>query len=119
MSKKQATVINPKNVKKVIHFPTEVIESFNELITENFNGSSATVMQKDVVERIISKNSQIDREEMFKKHWLDVEDVYRKAGWIVKFDQPAYNESYEASFVFEKKKRGSVKKVVKAILEIG
>jgi hypothetical protein len=40
---------------------------------------------------------------MFNKHWFDIEDIYRKAGWAVEFDKPGYNESYESFFVFKKK----------------
>lgn len=109
--------ISPKKVKQVISFPVEVIESFNELIEEKFNGKSATVMQDAVVERILTKNPKLKKDELFDKHWLDVEDVYRKAGWIVKFDQPGYCESYDAYFVFEKKTK--IKRIVTATLEIG
>ncbi len=35
-------------------------------------------------------------------HWLDVEDVYREAGWVVEYDKPGYCESYEATFTFKK-----------------
>ena len=38
--------------------------------------------------------------------WLDVEDVYRKAGWEVIYDAPGYNESfYEPSFEFRIKNK--------------
>jgi len=111
--------VSPKKVKQVISFPVEVIESFNELIEEKFNGNSnsSTIKQDAVVERILQKNPKITKDELIDKHWLDVEDVYRKAGWIVKFDQPGYCESYDAYFVFEKKTK--IKRIVTATLEIG
>ena len=36
--------------------------------------------------------------------WLDIEPIYEQAGWQVKFDKPAYNESYKAFFVFKPKR---------------
>jgi hypothetical protein len=81
-------------------FPDEVFESFNELITENFSRGYANVPQEDVVVRMIEKG--LDRGEIFKRGWLDVEDVYRASGWKVEYDKPGYNESYSAYFVFKK-----------------
>ena len=37
---------------------------------------------------------------LYEKHYLDVEDAYRKRGWIVDYDKPAYNETYDAFFEF-------------------
>ena len=51
------------------------------------------------VREIISKAF----EKVFKNKWLDVEEVYRKAGWKVEYDKPGYCEDYEAYFVFEKR----------------
>lgn len=79
--------------------PDAVIEAFNELIVENARGRWATVMQKAVVDRIVEKTG-CTRDEIFKKGWLDVEDVFRRAGWTVDYDKPGYNESYEANFRF-------------------
>ena len=95
--------------------PNEVIENkkhsipdivflvFNELITENFNGNYAYVNQKEAVKRIISY-SELQKQEIFDKHYLDIEDIYREFGWKVKYDKPGYNESYDAYFMFYVKK---------------
>ena len=83
--------------------PEEVFDAFNEMIVEKIDGNgSATVMQDDVVERIVSKLA-CNRQEIFDKHWLDVEKIYRDAGWNVKFDKPAYCETYQAYFKFSRK----------------
>lgn len=82
--------------------PDAVFEAFNQLIAENFNGYSATVLQKDVV--ALMKEKGVNIGEAYKKGWLDVEDIYRKAGWKVEYDKPGYNESYDASFEFSRKK---------------
>lgn len=76
--------------------PNAVLSSFNELITQEWNGSSATIKQDDVVALMVKKG--LDREEIFDKGWLD-----GKAGWSVKYDKPGYNESYDPNFTFERR----------------
>lgn len=81
--------------------PDFVIEAFNQLIVENLVGKYSTVLQKDAVAKIIALSPEkVTSNEIYKRHWLDVEDVFRKAGWTVKYDKPAYNETYEPSFEF-------------------
>ncbi len=96
--------ITPQEVegKKVSTIPSAVIEAFNELILKDFDGTSATVGQKEVT-RLIGKKG-ISSTKLFNNHWLDVEQLYRNAGWIVNYDKPAYNETYEATFTFSRKK---------------
>lgn len=99
--------ITPKEAveQKVFNIPDEVIESFNELIASNLDsGGSATILQKDVIKLIMSKMPKIKKDTIFKKGWLDVEDLFRKAGWTVSYDKPGYCEDYEASFEFSKKR---------------
>lgn len=40
---------------------------------------------------------------VYGKQYLDVEDIYRKEGWKVVYDKPAYCETYEPTFTFSKK----------------
>lgn len=99
-----AKPISPKDVQSVKDsiLPDVVFEVFNALIVENWNGTCASVKQDEAVERI-AKALDISRDAAFKHGYLDVESVYSKAGWKVKYDKPAYNESYDAYFVFSKK----------------
>ena len=93
--------IMPKDVvdEKIQNFPDAVIESFNELITQNAREGHSTILQEDVVKLMVEKG--LKRDEIFDRHWLDVEDVYRKVGWNVKYDAPGYNETYPPMFIFE------------------
>ena len=84
--------------------PKLVIESFDELIVENLRGGTSHFTQDDVIKRIRSKSGAPSRNTLFDKHHLDVEPYYRKAGWKVVFDQPAYCENFEANFTFIAKK---------------
>lgn len=81
--------------------PDEVIASFNELITKNWRGHSATVRKDDAIRLIVSKG--LKQSDIFENGWLDVMDIFRKNGWHVEFDSPGYDESYEPFFIFKNK----------------
>ena len=95
--------IKPKEVqdKKLASIPEEVYEAFNELIVDNWDGKSASVSQKSA-SVLVARALDITEQDVYLRHLLDVEDVYRKAGWKVVYDKPGYNEDYEAFFVFSK-----------------
>ena len=82
--------------KKKEGFPDAVLEAFNELLAEKYDGDSAWFEQKEVVARMVKKG--LKRNAIFDKGWLDIEEVYESAGWKV-----SYDESYEENFTFEKK----------------
>ena len=61
--------------------------------------------QKEIVDLIVKKSNNVYKSgDIFANSWLDVEDIYRNAGWDVEYDKPGYCENYEAHFVFRKKK---------------
>jgi hypothetical protein len=102
--------IKPKEVQKKRNesFPEEVFDAFNEMIVKEWDGHSASFTLKSVADLAIKKlkeggrNRGLTRQGMYDKGWMDVEDVYQKAGWEVEFDKPGYNEDYEANFKFSK-----------------
>lgn len=105
--------ITPKEAQASKHtsIPDEIIEATNELIVENLElDGSATVLQKHITARALSKFKKADPESkmtsqiMFDKNWMDIEPVFRAAGWRVTYDKPGFNEDYEASFCFERKR---------------
>jgi hypothetical protein len=98
--------IKPKDVDdaKSEKLPDEVIKVFNDLIVEEWNGYSATIVQNAAAKKI-SNSMGITLDEVYNRGLLDVEHVFRKAGWNVKYDKPGYNETYEATFEFSKRKR--------------
>lgn len=81
------------------HIPAVVFEAFNAEIAANFTGGRAKVLQKDVVARLVEGG--MDRQVIFDKGYLNVEEAYRAEGWRVEYDKPGYNESYDASFEFK------------------
>lgn len=86
---------------KQASIPYVAFEAFNELIVENLSSGRASVYQADVVDRMVKKG--LKKDEIYKKGWLDVEPIYRAAGWKVEYDKPGYNESYQPYFVFSRK----------------
>lgn len=94
--------------KKIETIEPEIIEATNELIIERLSGRRAEVLQKDIVARykVVCKRKSkrpLSEDVLYKKHQLDIEDVFRQAGWSVTYDKPGYNESYDASFIFKQK----------------
>lgn len=101
--------ISPNQVDKTKVIPKEIFDVFDFLIQRNFNGRSATVYQEDVVRMLLEKD--FDRNDIFNNKWLDVESVYSKAGWKVKYDQPCYwgGENFRAYWEFTSIEMGIVR----------
>lgn len=96
--------ITPREAKaQMSPVPDAVIEAFNELIAENFDGRKAVVKQKEVVEVIEKKG--IDQKTLFEKSWMtDIEKIFRAAGWKVQYESPARDQdSFDAFYSFSKK----------------
>lgn len=116
--------ITPSQVasKKNEIIPSFVIDAFNTLIAANFNHGRSDFSQTELMdliwdkaltsgyvkilegveEEILSAKKKL-KDEIFKKHWLDVEPIYEKAGWKVEYDKPGYNESGDAYFRLKEK----------------
>lgn len=84
--------------KKKAEIPDEAFEAFNELIAEHFNGRVVIIAQEDVVKLMVKKG--LNREEIFKKGWLNIDEAYHKAGWEVKYDRPGWDDDYVEHFTF-------------------
>lgn len=95
--------ITPQEVvdAKQASLPDVVFDVFNAAIAGAWNGSSAIVRQQPVA-LTIADRLEISTAEVYKRGYMDVEPIYRKAGWKVKYDKPGYNESGEAYFEFSK-----------------
>jgi hypothetical protein len=94
--------IKPSEIDKTKVIPGPVIEAFNELIQKNYNNGSSVVLMDDAL-KLVSKKMNCTEENPLDIKWMDVEDIYRKAGWRVVFDQPAYNETYPTTYCFSRK----------------
>ena len=94
--------ITPAEAEKgrIQNIPEEVIECFNTIIQEKIDAyGTAHFLQKEVVS-LITKRMKVKSTKVYESGWLDVEKLFRAAGWDVTYDSPAYCESYEANFTF-------------------
>ena len=78
--------------------PEGIFEIVNDLIVKNLSGGRAVVLQEAIIKEAVHKGFK--RDLIFENHYLDIEKHYRKAGWKVEYDKPAYNEDYEPTFTF-------------------
>ncbi len=90
--------ITPDKIKKQ-HIPEAVFDAFNKLIDINFANNQSIVKQEEVIKIIV--DSGISRKQIFDNNLLDIEIPYREAGWIVKYEKPAYNETHDSCFIFK------------------
>ena len=101
--------ITPDEVGEVksSKMPPEVFDAFNECIAKHWDGRSANFTQKEALAAILAKLPDETSETVYENRWLDVEELYRRAGWHVDYDRPGYCETYEANFTFKRRSRGS------------
>lgn len=87
--------------------PDFVITAFNDLLTENYADKGTVIKQDDAIRRILqySMDDELTREIIFKKRWLDIEPLYRRKGWKVDYEKPAFDERFEPYFIFKPKKK--------------
>lgn len=90
-----------ENLDKII--PSVVIQAVNNLLKKEFRGSSATILQNEIINEIIRLDGSYTKDMIFDNKMLDFEEIYRKNGWLVEYDKPGYNESYAHKFIFKKK----------------
>lgn len=95
--------ITPQEVVslKIANIPDYVIEVFNDLIAKGWNGSYSTV-RMETAATTIKSHAQYNNERIYDEGWMDIEPLYRKAGWKVVFDKPGYNQIYDAYYTFSK-----------------
>ena len=97
--------IRPSEVAaaKADPIPDEVIDIFNELITEKWNGWQAVVPQDEVVERVCAKLS-IDRKQVFDRQLIAVKGLFEFEGWVVTYNAGNYHDPEPPTFTFTEKK---------------
>lgn len=87
-------------------FPPEVIEAFNAKILENYINGEAIVRQKDITEILCRTFSVKKVTEMIQNGRLNIEGVYHRAGWEVRYSKPSIDEEFCPYFTFRKKSNG-------------
>ena len=87
--------------RRTEELPPAVFEVFNEAIAQAWTGERAVVYQGRAADAVAAKLG-VSRGDVFALRYLDVEDAYRAEGWVVEYDKPGYNETYEPSFTFRR-----------------
>lgn len=95
--------ISPADIAdyKLATLPDCVIDTWNKAIAVAWNGRSAKILQTEITDKLASALNTT-RSNVFSSGYLEIEDIYRKAGWTVSYDKPAYCEDYDAYFNFSK-----------------
>lgn len=96
--------IRPRELSGSNTFPPMVIEIFNDLIRKNWRNGRAIVTQTEAVANVASRMG-ISRGKVFDERYLDIEDAFRDAGWVVEYEQPCprSDDHFEPYFTFEAK----------------
>jgi hypothetical protein len=87
----EAKKARPKQV-----IPDGVIEAFNDLIVKHLNGRTARISITEA-DKAVREKMNVGTVESW---WMNVEDVFQKAGWKVSWDGPGFNESYTGYYTF-------------------
>jgi len=97
------TPIGPDDVvanRGVTTIPQAVILAFNRLIEGRWDGVQARFTRSDAVGAIWAATGLCEQEMLHARH-LDIEPLYRDAGWKVTYEAPEIGETWEAHYVFE------------------
>ena len=89
------------NMAKII--PDFVLDSINELLKENYRGRGSVMLkQKDIISKILKHpDTNLSKQQIYDKHYLDIEGVYSQYGWSVEYDKPSYGDSdFDTFFTF-------------------
>ena len=95
--------VTPSEVSKLKKelMPNWVLSVWNKLIAKNWDGYRSVVDQSEAI-NALRESPDNDNPGGSVVYYLEIEDIYRQAGWKVTYDKPGYNESYSAKFIFEK-----------------
>jgi ribosomal protein L14 len=97
------------NVAKKATIPDAIIVAANELLISNWDGKAARFTKNALISAYIKLIPDDDRSpsaiesELYKKHWLDIEELFSDVGWNVIFNSPDRDESFEDCYTFKKK----------------
>lgn len=82
--------------------PELIIEAVNNLLKKKYRRGQDSVIlkQADIMAEIIRLNPELKPATVYENGWMDFEPVFERAGWVVKYDKPAYCETYAATFEF-------------------
>lgn len=107
MSSRSVKPITPEEAEKKREIPDFVIAVFNDLISAEYRNGAARVRQDQAIAAILGAAAcpaGMTPNKLCTLGWLDIESIYAEH-WDVAYDSPAYNETYEPSWTFSRRKR--------------
>jgi len=103
--------IKPEEIqaKKIATIPNAILQAVNELIALKWNGHSAKVERREIVERYSKITGAADNratmENLFFAHAFEFESAYQNEGWYVVYNKPGVGDSdFEPYYFFEIRK---------------
>jgi len=100
---KPITPEEARNNKKLV-IPDEVIQVVNEMLVRELSNNRATLYQDEIMAEVLKRMPHLTSNDVYKNKYFDFEPLFEAQGWDVKYDSPAYNESYRAHFIFTAKR---------------
>lgn len=93
--------LDPKHLvrAKAFEIPNIIILITNKLIDENWDGHQSKVWQSELITRI-QQMTGIDRADILRNNWLNLETTYRRVGYDVNYVAPVWGEKGDAYFEF-------------------
>lgn len=97
-----ATPLTPAEAKKnkntTLH--PSMVEAVNYFLL-NYDGHQKLIInQQKLVEKFLELEPSYTQQRVYEENLLDIESTFRKHGWKIKYDKPAYDESYVPFFIF-------------------
>ena len=97
--------LSPAEVLESKVIDPRIFEVVNTILLQRFTkGSTVTILKSEIENKLRTEYENINIHELYQNKQFDFEDEYRNKGWKVEYDQPAYCETYEASYKFSAKK---------------
>lgn len=96
--------ISPSEIttKQIEMIPDRIIEVWNTMLAQKFNGTSATVYQREIISAIQAA-WDADERYILTQGWLDIEEIYRQVGWMVEYVKRGIGDNFESHFIFTRK----------------
>jgi len=100
----QATVLGPNEMITQWQqaLPDAVIETFNELLAKHFNGKTASIKEKELLDALEAK--ELSTKEVTDQRWLfQTQELYKEKGWKVLYRSPNWEQDFNPYFQFDLK----------------
>ncbi len=79
--------------------PDAVVETFNQLLAKQFNGTEAYIKEKDLLTALCDKGVTV--KDVTEQRWLfQTKQLYQERGWKVAFTSPGYDDNFDSYFRF-------------------